>query len=248
MLRKTQVWQKEMFISLILKACCPIRINPRKTESNIYFPRSKACCPSAEQKAHICLPRSKACCPCETRRNICLARSKACFPSGQDSNVSFPLLNWLVTRVEWKAMYISGVLKSCCTSGVEARVGSNILYTDVYLPCWKAWCMFGNTPSDVYLPRWKACCTFGTESDIYIYPVCSVFPKWNRKQCNIFLVLKSCNPSGTQTDLIFLFSKAPLTAGRTEGNKYFSRRSKSYSDGFVKSPVSHKDNTLFYCF
>ena len=42
-----------MFIFLVLKACCPIRINPRRTESNIYFPRSKACCPSAEQKAHI---------------------------------------------------------------------------------------------------------------------------------------------------------------------------------------------------
>ena len=32
-----------------------------------------------------------------------------------------------------------------------------------------------------------------------------------------------------------------------EGNKYFSRRSKSYSDSFVKLPVSHTDNTPFYC-
>ena len=33
-----------------------------------------------------------------------------------------------------------------------------------------------------------------------------------------------------------------------EGNKYFSRHSKSYSDSFVKLPVPHTDNTLFYCF
>ena len=35
----------------------------------------------------------------------------------------------------------------------------------------------------------------------------SMFPKWNRKQCNIFLVLKSCNPSRMQSDIIFLVLK-----------------------------------------
>ena len=35
-------------------------------------------------------------------------------------------------------MNILPVLKSCCTSGVETGVESNILYTDVYLSCSKA--------------------------------------------------------------------------------------------------------------
>ena len=75
-----------------------------------------------------------------------------------------------------------------------------------------------------------------------------VFPTWNRKQCNISLVLKSCNPSGMQSrQYCFPCSKACLPAGRMEGNKNFSQCFKSYSDSFPKLPVSHADNTLFYC-
>ena len=48
----------------------------------------------------------------------------------------------------------------------------------------------------------STCNLSGMEDDVHF-----VFPKRNRKQCNISLILKSCNPSGTQSDTIFLVLK-----------------------------------------
>ena len=68
-------------------------------------------------------------------------------------------------QLEWKAMYIPPVLKSCCACGVETGVESNILYTDVYLPRSNVCCTCG-IESDIYLPRSKACFPSGTERNV----------------------------------------------------------------------------------
>ena len=61
----------------------------------------------------------------------------------------------------------------------------------------------------MYTSYSKACSMCGTKSDIiiaYLPRSKGCFPKSNRKQCNISLVLRSCNPSGMR-NIIFLVLK-----------------------------------------
>ena len=105
-----------MYISLVLKACCPSRINYTRMESNVYSPRCRCCLnrmkaivTQVAQKAMYIFLVLKACCPSRINHtrmesNICSPRYRCCLNRMQAINISLVLKR--IVRVEQKATYV----------------------------------------------------------------------------------------------------------------------------------------------
>ena len=112
-----------MYISVVLKACCPSRINLRRTLA-IYTCLVLKRVARVRNRKHILVYLVLKRVFRVEKTEMYYLHCSTCNPSGMEGNIHF-----------------APVVKSCCTSGVETGVESNILYIDV--TC----CMCGNTPS-----------------------------------------------------------------------------------------------------
>ena len=183
-----------MYIYLVLKACCPSRINYSRMENNVYSPRSRCCLNRMEaivtqvalKAMYISLVR-KACCP--SRINY----------TRMESNVYVYLVLKRVVRVETKAMHHFHC-STCIPSGTEGYV--HFACSKITLPKWSG---KQYTLMFTYLVRKRVACV---EIHRLMYPYLTLFESvlhvWNGLRHIIYLPRsKACFPSGTERNVTF---------------------------------------------